>query len=298
MNSVQGHAVVDGEGFNRRAPTLVGAPAQRSRLRVLHVEDSEDDAALVLHELRGGDYDVDVLRVETAEQMRAALRDRTWDVIISDHALPSFSAPKAFLLMRELGIDLPFIIVSGTMGEEVAVEAMRTGVHDYLLKDNLRRLNATIERELREAAQRVEQRRIREQLFITDRMASVGVLAAGVAHEINNPLSVVLGSIDVALEELAAAASLAARREHRGPPARVADRRARGGRPRAPHRARPARLLARRRRGARTRRRAQGRRLGAAHGAQRDPPPRQVSLSISTTRRRYTATNRASVRSS
>jgi signal transduction histidine kinase len=172
-------------------------------LSVLLVEDSEDDASFVLRELKRGDYELDWKRVETAEAMRAALDEKKWDVILSDYHMPRFSAPEAFRVVKERGLDLPFIIVSGTVGEEVAVGAMRVGVHDYILKGALTRLVPAIERELREAALRAEQRKMQEHLLISDRMASVGTLAAGVAHEINNPLSAVLANVDFSLEELA-----------------------------------------------------------------------------------------------
>jgi signal transduction histidine kinase len=171
-------------------------------LRVLLVEDSEDDAELVISQLRQGDYDVDVLRVETGEDMAAALRAGGRDIVISDYALPTFSAPAAFKAMRESGLDLPFVMVSGTVGEEVAVELMRIGVHDFVLKGNLRRLTSVVERELRDAAARREQAKIRQQLMISERMASVGTLAAGVAHEINNPLSVVVGNLEFVTADL------------------------------------------------------------------------------------------------
>jgi len=107
-------------------------------------------------------------------------------------------------VVKERGLDLPFIIVSGTIGEETAVASLRAGAHDFLVKGALARLLPAIERELREAASRAERRRIHEQLLISERMASVGALAAGVAHEINNPLAIVVGNLDVVLERLAA----------------------------------------------------------------------------------------------
>jgi signal transduction histidine kinase len=173
----------------------------------LIVEDDPDDAELVIIELRRAGYDLDFLRVQTAAAMRAALTERTWDLIVSDYSMPSFSAPEAFSLLRSMNIDLPFIVVSGTVGEEVAVEAMRAGVHDFLLKGNLRRFVAAIERELREASVRAERRKIQEQLMISERMASVGTLAAGVAHEINNPLAVVVGNLQLIGQDLKALTS-------------------------------------------------------------------------------------------
>ena len=170
-----------------------GGPAKR--LRVLLVEDDPNDAELVVLELQRGGYEALMRRVQTAAEMRRALAEESWDVIVSDYSMPTFSGPEAFNVLREVGLDLPFIIVSGTVGEEVAVEAMRAGVHDFLIKGHLRRLVAAIERELREATMRAERRKIQEQLLISERMASVGTLAAGVAHEINNPLSVVAGNL-------------------------------------------------------------------------------------------------------
>lgn len=128
-------------------------------LRVLVVEDSADDTALLLRELGSGGYETYFERVETAEAMRDALDGGRWDVVIADHAMPRFSAPAALGILKEKGLDLPFIIVSGRIGEDVAVEAMRAGAHDYIMKDNLRRLCPAVERELGEAAERRERRR-------------------------------------------------------------------------------------------------------------------------------------------
>ncbi len=182
-------------------------------LRVLLVEDSDDDAQLVIRELVQGGFTPVVLRVETPDTMRAAL-EKTWDVILSDYQMPSFSAPAAFAMVRERGLDVPFIIVSGAVGEETAVEAMRTGVHDYLLKGKLARLVPVIDRELREAASRAAQRRMQEQLLVSERLAAVGTLAAGVAHEINNPLTyvnILVGRL-ISLEAARARDPLAAHR--------------------------------------------------------------------------------------
>ncbi len=125
-----------------------------TQLRILIVEDSEDDLLLLLRELRRGDYTLDYLRVETAVEMQAALDRQEWDLVIADYTLPRFSAPAALELLQQQQQDLPFIIVSGTIGEDAAVAAMRAGAHDYLLKDNLARLVPAVVRELREARER------------------------------------------------------------------------------------------------------------------------------------------------
>jgi PAS domain S-box-containing protein len=125
-----------------------------SHLRVLIVEDSEDDTLLTLRELRRGGYDLDYVRVDTATAMQAKLEQQPWDIVIADYSLPTFSAPEALKLLQSQRLDLPFIIVSGTIGEDTAVTAMKAGAHDYIIKGNLTRLVPAVERELREAEER------------------------------------------------------------------------------------------------------------------------------------------------
>jgi hypothetical protein len=133
-------------------------------LFVLHAEDSESDGALVQRELRKAGRPVEYRRVETEDGMRAALEEREWDVIIADYRLPQFSAPSALALLQGMGRDTPFIVVSGFIGEEIAVQMMRAGARDYLMKDTLARLAPTVEREIREAAARRERRGAEEAL--------------------------------------------------------------------------------------------------------------------------------------
>lgn len=137
-------------------------------LRILIVEDSEDDTLLLLRQLRRGGYDLDHRRVDTAASMQAALEERTWDLVISDHSMPNFSSSAALELLQRNGLDLPFIIASGKIGEDVAVRAMKAGAHDYIMKDNMTRLNTAIERELREAEERRERRRAQEALRVSE----------------------------------------------------------------------------------------------------------------------------------
>ena len=137
-------------------------------LRVLIVEDSEDDVLLEIRELERGGYDTTFERVETAEAMQNALKNQTWDIIIADYSLPHFSAPEALELFHQSGLDLPFIVISGIIGEGTAVETMKAGAHDYLMKDNLIRLVSAVERELREAEVRKERKRAQEGLQIAE----------------------------------------------------------------------------------------------------------------------------------
>ena len=128
-------------------------------LCVLLVEDSEDDALLVLRALKTAGYEPDHVRVETAEAMAAAIRERSWDVILCDYQLPRFNGLGAIEVLKKSGIDIPLLIVSGTIGEEIAVESMRAGAHDYIMKNTLARLVPAIERELKEAKSREKRRR-------------------------------------------------------------------------------------------------------------------------------------------
>jgi two-component system cell cycle sensor histidine kinase/response regulator CckA len=127
-------------------------------LRVLNIEDSELDAELLRNHLSSTDYDLLFNRVDTSEALKIALETQAWDVILSDYSLPQFNALEALALLKETGLDIPFIIISGTVGESVAVEAMRAGAQDYLMKGNLMRLVPTLERELQEAENRCVRR--------------------------------------------------------------------------------------------------------------------------------------------
>jgi signal transduction histidine kinase len=127
-------------------------------LRVLVVEDSEEDSELVLLALGRGGFRVAAQRVDTAAQLRAALAAGTWDLVLADYNLPHFDALAALALVRVRDADLPFVVISGTIGEETAVELMRAGAHDYVFKGNLTRLPAAVRRELAEAEERRKRR--------------------------------------------------------------------------------------------------------------------------------------------
>ncbi len=145
-------------------------------LRTIIIEDSEDDLLLLLRALKKGGFDTVYTRVETSEGLQKALDDNKWQMVISDHAMPRFSAPEALQILKESNRDLPFIIVSGTIGETVAVDAMKAGAHDYIMKDNLARLAPAVEREIHDAAVRAQHRQDREELtFLTlhDRMTGL-----------------------------------------------------------------------------------------------------------------------------
>ncbi len=133
-------------------------------LSVLIVDDSDDDAMLMIRQLRKGGFDPKWERVETAEAMETALDREEWDVILCDYKMPRFSGPAALKLVRDKNIDIPFIIVSGVIGENTAVTAMKSGAHDYLMKDKLAKLVVAIEREIREAKMRQEKKKAEEML--------------------------------------------------------------------------------------------------------------------------------------
>ena len=134
-------------------------------LRILIVEDSESDAELLVRELRRGGYALQFERVDTPEGLDAALGRQSWDLIVSDNAMPHLSGMQALQLTQEKGLDIPFILVSGSIGEDVAVAAMKAGAHDYLMKGNTARLLPAIERELREARVRQERRQADETIL-------------------------------------------------------------------------------------------------------------------------------------
>ncbi|MCI0555587.1 MAG: PAS domain S-box protein, partial [Anaerolineae bacterium] len=139
-------------------------------LHVLILEDSEDDTQLLLLELRRIGYEVEFERVDTADAMQAVLTEKTWDVILSDYTMPRFSALQALEVLKASHLDLPFIIISGTIGEETAVAALKAGAHDFLIKGNFARLGSVIERELLEAETRRDRKRAEEALQTSEEL--------------------------------------------------------------------------------------------------------------------------------
>ena len=161
----------------------------KKALGLLQIEDSESDAALIVRLLENAGYDVHAARVETEAEMRAALTDFAWDVIIADYHLPQFDAPAALRVLQESGRDIPFLVVSGVMGEEVAVAMMKAGAHDYLVKGALARLGPAVEREIREARIRWERRQAEEELRRT--LALKDTLLKEIHHRVKNNLQMV-----------------------------------------------------------------------------------------------------------
>ena len=133
-------------------------------LRILCIEDSEDDVLLLLREIQKGGYDVQSERVQTSADLQAALARQPWDLILCDYSLPSLNALEALELLQKSGLDLPFIIVSGTIEEEAAVLALKAGAHDFLLKSNLARLVPAIQRELKEVETRRQHKQMSDSL--------------------------------------------------------------------------------------------------------------------------------------
>jgi PAS domain S-box-containing protein len=171
-------------------------------LRVLIIEDSEDDVLLIIRELKKGGYNPVYEQVETAAAMKKALQEKQWDIILCDYKMPKFNAPSAIAVLKNANIDIPLIIVSGTIGEDVAIECMRLGAHDYIMKSNLSRLCPAIARELAEAEVRNKQRQAEEALQESEgkyrnlvERASDGICIAqeGTIHYANTRLAQMAG---------------------------------------------------------------------------------------------------------
>jgi signal transduction histidine kinase len=180
-----------------------------SDLKVLLVEDSEHDAVLIVRELRRAGFNPEYRRVETADEMARAMDEASWDVVLSDYAMPEFNGMDALDQVRRHNEDLPFIVVSGRIGEDVAVEAMKAGANDYIMKSNLKRLGTAVQREVREARERQERKRVEKELRLTEEELRVSrqverlkdEFIGMVSHELKNPLTVIIGALSVAVSE-------------------------------------------------------------------------------------------------
>jgi len=173
------------------------------QFRILIIEDSEADCALLLRMLGQAGYELLYQRVETAEELEAALRAHSWECVISDFSLPGFSGISALKIVRENDPDVPFIFVSGTIGEDIAVDAMRGGAQDYVLKGNLARLLPAIDREVKDAHTRREHRRAEQKVQQLEKFEAIGKLAGGIAHDFNNVIGAIMGWAELGEEEVA-----------------------------------------------------------------------------------------------
>jgi PAS domain S-box-containing protein len=144
----------------------------KKQLRILLVEDSDNDAQLLAREIRRLGYDIQFQRVETAQELRSNLEEGIWDVVLCDYSLPHLDAPNALQILKASGLDLPFIIISGTIGEESAVSALKAGAHDFIIKGKYARLGPALEREIREAQMRKERREAETRLREHERLLS------------------------------------------------------------------------------------------------------------------------------
>ena len=178
-------------------------------LRVIHIEDSDDDAELLRVQLRRAGFDAHIQRVQSAPEFLAVLKDAQWDVVVADHLVPGFEAPHALELLRGQNLDLPFVVMSGAVSHDVAVEMMRAGAHDFVSKETPARLEPIIRRELRAAENRRARRRAeaeRESVF-ADRERILTQLEAAnrakdeflamLGHELRNPLAPIVTALQL-----------------------------------------------------------------------------------------------------
>jgi signal transduction histidine kinase len=172
------------------------------KFKILMIEDSDEDAELVLRFVKKLERDLYYKRVQTEEELREACANSEWDLILSDYSLPQFSGPEALRILNELQSEVPLILVSGTIGEETAVEALKMGAADYVLKSNLGRLTTAIEHAVRTKKVEIEKRQLKKQLEHAQKMQAVGRLAGGVAHDVNNALAAITIYAEMALEQI------------------------------------------------------------------------------------------------
>jgi formate hydrogenlyase transcriptional activator len=171
-------------------------------LRVLVVEDSEDDTALLLRELRRGDYEVTHRRVDSPNSMDAATDSDEWDIVVCDYSMPHLSGMDALRLQRSKNAEVPFIFLSGTIGEEAAIAALKEGAHDCLMKSDLKRLIPTVRRELRDAEERRARKRLEREVQELQKLAAIAKPTGGLAPDLSIALGELLSAISESVREV------------------------------------------------------------------------------------------------
>ena len=169
-----------------------------TKIRLLLVEDDETDALLVIRQLKKDGFEVEHVRVKTRPDMEAELDKGGWDIVISDYSMPGFSGQEALKVFNSRNLDIPFILVSGTVGEELAVDIMKGGANDYMMKSALTRLGPAVKRELEEMQVRIEKKQAQQELIIAKLAAEESSrvkssLLANMSHEFRTPMNGILG---------------------------------------------------------------------------------------------------------
>src|ERR1035441_8682789 len=174
----------------------------KPRLRILHLEDDPNDAALVQSTLEAGGIACAITCVQSHDDFVAALEHGGINLILSDYTLPAFDGMSALKIARVKWPAIPLIFVSGTLGEERAIDSLKSGATDYILKGHLARLAPAVHRAMQEVKEQAERQRLEAQFIGAQKMEVVGHLASGLAHDFNNIVAVIMGYSDLMLEEL------------------------------------------------------------------------------------------------